>query len=363
MRITVTTIKADVGAIGGHTAPHPAMLVAIKRLLAKARASELILDFYLTFIGDDINLLMTHTRGPNNAEIHGLAWDSFLKATEIAKNLGLYGAGQDLLKDSYSGNVRGLGPGVAELEFEERPAECVVLLMADKTEPSALSPIFYHAFCDPFHSHGMLLSEPLFAGFSVLIFDTKMGKRGVFRVPEENRLILTLTAYNSHRFVFEAGQIRGHEPAFAAVTDRLHDIAGRYVGKDDPAALVRTQKIFPATEELLPILQKAYLVGGDTRGSHYMPLMPVAERTPAAANHCIPMIAALGFSIKNGELTMPIDLLAGADFDAARRKAVRIAEYMWDHGPFAPFMLPPDELEYGDIAGAVGAILEERFYT
>jgi fructose 1,6-bisphosphate aldolase/phosphatase len=27
----------------------------------------------------------------------------------------LYGAGQDLLKDSFSGNVRGMGPGVAEI--------------------------------------------------------------------------------------------------------------------------------------------------------------------------------------------------------------------------------------------------------
>ncbi|GMR19240.1 MAG: fructose-1,6-bisphosphate aldolase/phosphatase [Patescibacteria group bacterium] len=362
MKITVSTIKADVGSIAGHTAPHPAMLSAVERLLLNARESGLLLDAYLTFIGDDINILMTHTKGANDGDIHGLAWDSFMSATEIAKELGLYGAGQDILKDTYSGNIKGMGPGVAEMEFEERPAECLVLLMADKTEPSALSPIFFHAFCNPFHSHGMLLSKPLFAGFTVVLFDTKTGQRGIFSVPEENRLILTLTAYNSHRFVFEAGRLSGYgEPAFAAVTDRLHNIAGRYVGKDDPAALVRTQKIFPATEELLPILQKAQLVGGDARGSHYMPLMPVAAQTPAAANHCIPMIAALGFSLKNGELTMPIDLLGGADFDEARRKAVRISEYMWDHGPFSPFMLPPDELEYGDVAGSVNSILEERF--
>jgi len=361
LRVTVSTIKADVGAICGHTAPHPAMLYGIDALLAEAISSGLILDSYLTFIGDDINILTAHTRGPDDGEIHGLAWDSFMKATEIAKQLGLYGAGQDILKDTYSGNIKGMGPGVAEMEFDERPAECVVLLMADKTEPSALSPIFFHAFCNPFHSHGMLLSEPLFPGFQVRVFDTKTGKAGVFQAPEESRLILTLTAYDSHRFVFESARNADGEPAFAAVTDRLHDIAGRYVGKDDPAALVRTQKIFPATEELLPILQKAYLVGGNTRGSHYMPLMPVAAQTPAAANHCIPMIAALGFSLRDGQFTMPIDLLAGADFEEARRKAVRISEYMWDHGPFSPFMLRPDELEYGDVVGSVDRILEGRF--
>ena len=36
---------------------------------------------------------------------------------------GLNGAGQDLLKEAFSGNVRGMGPAVAELEFEERTNE------------------------------------------------------------------------------------------------------------------------------------------------------------------------------------------------------------------------------------------------
>ena len=31
-----------------------------------------------------------------------------------------------------------------------------------------------------------------------------------------------------------------------ASTDRLHNIAGTYVGKDDPICLVRTQKNFPS---------------------------------------------------------------------------------------------------------------------
>ena len=46
-----------------------------------------------------------------------------MAGTQVAKEEGLYGAGQDLLKDSFSGNVKGMGPGVAEMEFEERPNE------------------------------------------------------------------------------------------------------------------------------------------------------------------------------------------------------------------------------------------------
>ena len=61
----------------------------------------------------------------------------------------------------------------------------------------------------------------------------------------------------------------------SASTDRLHNIAGTYVGKDDPIAIVRTQKNFPATEEAGSAFNNPHFVAGNTRGSHHMPLMPV----------------------------------------------------------------------------------------
>ena len=50
---------------------------------------------------------MSHTLGTDSDKVHGLAWNAFESATEVAKKEGLYGAGQDLLKDSFSGNVMG----------------------------------------------------------------------------------------------------------------------------------------------------------------------------------------------------------------------------------------------------------------
>ena len=78
--------------------------------------------------GDDIAMVMSHAHGEANAEIHQFCWDAFVNATEIAKEYGLYGAGQDLLTDAPSGNVRGAGPAVAEIEMDHtleapRPAE------------------------------------------------------------------------------------------------------------------------------------------------------------------------------------------------------------------------------------------------
>ena len=86
---------------------------------------------------------MSHTLGTDSDKVHGLAWNAFESATEVAKKEGLYGAGQDLLKDSFSGNVKGMGPGVAELEFEERPNEAFTVFAADKTDVTTASALQY----------------------------------------------------------------------------------------------------------------------------------------------------------------------------------------------------------------------------
>jgi len=121
MKVTISVIKADVGGIGGHTRPSDGLLNSVKKTVKNA--GDLLLDHYIGYCGDDIHIVMTHTKGVDNNEIHKLAWNAFEQATEVAKQEGLYGAGQDLLKDSFSGNVKGMGPGVAEIEFEERPNE------------------------------------------------------------------------------------------------------------------------------------------------------------------------------------------------------------------------------------------------
>lgn len=109
--LTVTAIKADVGSIGGHTRPSTAMLETARERLADAYDQGMLTDYEVTHTGDDICLLMVHRQGTGNASIHSLAWRIFEAATQIAKKSGLYGAGQDLLKDAPSGNVRGAGRG------------------------------------------------------------------------------------------------------------------------------------------------------------------------------------------------------------------------------------------------------------
>ncbi|MBU1000234.1 fructose-1,6-bisphosphatase, partial [Patescibacteria group bacterium] len=170
---TVTTIKADVGRIGGHTRPSQQMLERCKQMLEEKRKS-LLTDFRITYTGDDICLLMIHKEGEGSKVIHDLSWKVFKEATAIAQDGGLYGAGQDLLKDAPSGNVRGAGPGVAEISFEygakERPAEAFLVFTADKCGPGVFNFPLWAVFTSPFFCSGLLLPK-MKVGFRFKLID------------------------------------------------------------------------------------------------------------------------------------------------------------------------------------------------
>ena len=133
MKTTISHIKADIGSLPGHTVVYQPVVNAVENYV-KNNSGGLISDFHISHIGDDIQITMVHTRGADNEEIHGLAWNAFKAGTEVAKKIGLYGAGQDLLKDAFSGNIKGMGPGVAELEITPRKSEPFIVYMMDKTK-------------------------------------------------------------------------------------------------------------------------------------------------------------------------------------------------------------------------------------
>ena len=118
-KVTVSLIKADVGGFPGHSTVREELKEEAEKRLREARDAGLLIDYCVMNAGDDLQLLMSHRKGVDAEEIHKLAWDTFEAATKIAKELKLHGAGQDLLKDAFSGNIRGMGPGIAEMEFTE----------------------------------------------------------------------------------------------------------------------------------------------------------------------------------------------------------------------------------------------------
>ena len=357
MKITVSVIKADVGGIGGHTRPSDGLIEAVRKTV---KASEhLLIDYYIGYCGDDVHIVMSHTHGVDNNEIHKLAWDAFMAGTQVAKQEGLYGAGQDLLKDSFSGNVKGMGPGVAEMEFEERPNEAFTVFAADKTEPGAFNYPFYRMFVDSLSNTGLIVNKSLARGVNINIMDVEEGKVAQLSLWEDKPSIEAALMYPG-RYVVSTITTKDGEPIVASSTDRLHNIAGTYVGKDDPICVVRTQKNFPATEEVGSVFNNPHYVAGNTRGSHNMPLMPVKLNSAATINFCIPIVQALVFSMHDGKFTGPFDGFSTPDWDYIREIATKKALAMRSQGFIHPATLVPSELEYAEGYRARMDVLESK---
>ena len=352
MKITFSVIKADVGGWPGHAKVHPDLeKIAYKELL-EAKRSKILKDFHVTHCGDDLELIMTHTRGVDSNEVHELAWNTFLKATEKARDLGLYGAGQDILSDAFSGNVRGMGPGIAEMEFTERKAEPVIVFMMDKTEPGAFNYPIFKIFADPFNTAGLIIDPSLHSGFTFEVWDIREHKNVYLNTPEEMYDLLALIGAKS-QFVIKRvfpkkdSKLPSDEATAVISTEKLYQIAGEYVGKDDPVAAVRAQSGLPAVGEVLEGFSHGHLVSGWMRGSHNGPLMPVSvEQAQCTRFDGPPRVTALGFQLHNGNLTEPVDLFDDPAFDQVRRQSQQITEYMRLHGPFEPHRLPMEDMEY-----------------
>lgn len=344
MRLTISAIKADVGGVGGHTRPSDGLLEAVGQTV---RESTDVLDHYIGYCGDDVHIIMSHTRGVDDSRIHTLAWNAFMAGTEVARQEGLYGAGQDLLSDSFSGNIKGMGPGSAEIEFVERPNEAFVVFAADKTEPGAFNYPLYRMFVDAISNTGLIVNKSLASGVVFRVMDVEEGSVADLRLWEDKPVLEAALMYPG-RYVIDSISTKNGEPIVAASTDRLHNIAGTYVGKDDPICVVRTQKIFPATEETGSAFNNPHLVAGNTRGSHHMPLMPVKLNSAASINYCIPIVQAAVFSMHNGKFTGPFDGFSTPDWDYIRNLATDRAMAIRSQGFVHPATLVPSELEYAE---------------
>jgi len=358
---TLSVIKADVGGFVGHSSIHPDILELGRESLEQARQSGVLVDGQAHACGDDLFLLMSHDRGENDSDIHGLAWDTFTAATEVARRLHLYGAGQDLLVDAFSGNIRGAGPGSAEMVFEERPSEPVIVFMADKTSAGSFNLPFFKAFADPFNTAGLVIAETLHQGFDFEVHDIKEHRRITISCPEELYDLLVFIGSPSRFAVKRVFSRHTGEVAAVSSTDKLSLIAGRYVGKDDPTAIVRCQGNFPAVGEVLEPYSVAWAVEGFMRGSHHGPWMPVSvEDAHPTRFDGPPRVAALGFQLADGKLIGPRDMFKDVSFNRAREEANRVTDYLRKHGPFEPHRLPLDEMEYTTMP-AVAAGMANRW--
>ena len=359
-KITFSVIKADVGGYVGHSSMHPDLIETAEKALQKHKDQNLIIDFHVSHCGDDLELIFTHYKGEEDEEIHKMTWDIFIEGTNVAKSLKLYGAGQDLLSDAFSGNIKGMGPGCAEMTIEERKSEPVIVFAADKTSPGAWNMPLYKMFADPFNTIGLVIDPSMHEGFIFEVLDIFENKTVKLNTPEDTYDLLCLIGASEH-YIIKAIYKKDGTIAAVTSTQKVNLMAGRYVGKDDPVMTIRCQSGFPAVGEVLEPFSMPHMVAGWMRGSHWGPIMPVSVKDAHPTRFDgPPRVIALGFQLNNGSLVGPRDMFADVSFDQARQQSNEVANYIRRHGPFEPHRLPLSDMEYTTLPQVLGK-LKDRF--
>ncbi len=367
-KTTISLLKCDVGSLAGHhVVPTPLLNIA-KKNLEKAKEESLINSYYVFNVGDDLELLMVHEKGESNPEIHKLAWNAFQEAANKALEMKLYGAGQDLLKTAFSGNIRGMGPGVAEMEIEERGSDPIVILAADKTSGGAFNYPLFKIFADPMNTAGLVIDPNMAGGFKFEVMDTLENKKVVLKCPEEMYELIALIGTVQKYMISRIWRARDNMICASGSITRLSQIAGKYIGKDDPVMIIRAQHGLPAVGEILVPFMHSYFVEGWMRGSHWGPIMPVGLKdAKCTVFDGPPRIVALGFQVVNGKIAndddgkpMIADLFDDPAFSLARKEAIKQAVVFRRMGEFEPARLNPQEMEYTTLQ-LVLEKLKERF--
>jgi fructose 1,6-bisphosphate aldolase/phosphatase len=346
----------------------------VQECVDAAVRNHLLVDGMVTHTGDDIAITCSHTRGINATDVHQFAWDAFKAGTAVAQQRGDYAAGQDLLVDAPSGNIRGAGPAVAEIEMDHdpvktnkiRPAESVLFLYADKCGPGAYNLPLFLAMADPMYCGGLLLKPEMSQGFTfrIMDMDCTTGDRLIdLDAPEDYYNIVALLR-DETRYAIDSVWSRAYpdQQVVSASTSRLHNIAGKYSGKDDPVCIIRNQGIFPAPEELLLPWALAPIVTGGARGSHVMPITPMPINSEVRFVYCQPVVSALGCSVDaQGHFTTEVvDFFADILWDETRRKATEKALALRGQGWFGAAMAHNAELAYTGLV-TIQENLEHRF--
>ena len=362
MKTTLTAARVDLGAVGGHLQPSRQLVSAV-RASVEEKTDGFLIDCWVNFTGDDITILCTHENGENSPKIREILWDVFEKGVTAAGEQGLYGVGQDIRDAGITGTVRGLGPALAEMSFEERPNEAFLVFSIDKAVPGAFNLPFYLAFADPMHCPGLILSPRMRQGFRLVIMDvlySEYDREIELNAPEDIYNMAALLRDQNRYAIRRIESRTTDEQALASSTARMSNIAGKILGKDDPVAIVRIQDAFPSAGEVVAPFQIGPYVGGFMRGCHHGPLMPVPLNTKVSYFDGPPIVSCAAFGLRDGRLTPPVDVFDHPMWDHVRARLADKAVEIRRQGFFGNAMQPFETIHYGGLVNILRD-LDERF--
>ena len=403
----VKATKADVGGVGGHVVAAEEVKGVVARFVLENngyRGEPIFTSLMVTHAGDDVAVTGIMSERTPMEVVDELMWDALTEGAAKATELGLYGPGQDLIADAFTGNLRGAGPASVVLPLPvrpENPSQTIVASFADKTEPMAFNYYATGAYLLPRFNTGLVIAASKMKRgyvFEIVDLDTKAQAVEAGAHPKDQRAldgkmeelakglqekVITLRApedlydieglTRSSRFVVariwtrddrgDKGQL-----GYVVSAERLHNIKTKkgftYGGKDDPVLLAFAQGDWPAPGELTSPWAACPMVAGDCRGSHNLHILPVPINWQTSYwSGPILTCLTLSVNLNTGRIGAISDQFAtGTPWDWVRQRAAELAvQFRTAHGIKQPATLHEDELEYQEGWKERRGRLEARF--
>jgi fructose 1,6-bisphosphate aldolase/phosphatase len=388
----IKATKADVGGVGGHVVAAD----EVKSIVAKyvldnnvQGGKPIYSSLIVTHTGDDVAVTGILDEHADMSVVDELMWDALQEGARKAAELGLYGPGQDLVADAFTGNLRGAGPATVALPFpvrKDNASQTVLVSYADKTEPMAFNHYATGAYLLPRFNTGLVIAaSKMKRGYimEIVDLDTKAQAVEAGAHPRDQKAldgkmeelakglqekVITLRApedlydieglCRASRFVIARIWSRNEKGerdqlGYICSAERLHNIKTKkgftYGGKDDPVLLTFAQGDWPAPGEITSPWAAAPMVAGDCRGSHNLHILPVPINSQTSF-WSGPILSAITLScnIHSGRIGAISDQFAlGTPWDEVRRRASDLAiQFRLAHGIKQPATLHEDELEY-----------------
>jgi len=388
----VKATKCDVGGVGGHVVAADEVKSVVTRFVLENNAFQgepIFSSLMVTHTGDDVGITGIMSENVPMSVIDELLWDALTEGADKARELGLYGPGQDLIADAFTGNLRGAGPATVALPLPlrpENPSQTVLVSFADKTEPMAFNYYATGAYLLPRFNSGLVIaSSSMKRGYvmEIVDLDTKAQAIEAGAHPRDQKAldgkmeelakglqerVITLRSpedlfdieglCRSSRFVVARIWSRDEKGGQAQLgyicsAERLHNIKTKkgftYGGKDDPVLLAFAQGDWPAPGEITSPWAACPMVAGDCRGSHNLHVLPVPINWQTSY-WSGPILSAvtLSVNIHTGRIGAVSDQFAlGTPWDYVRQRASELAvQFRTAHGIKQPATLHEDELEY-----------------
>ncbi|MFQ5829363.1 MAG: fructose 1,6-bisphosphatase, partial [Candidatus Methylomirabilia bacterium] len=160
----IKATKADVGGVGGHVVAAEEVKSVITKFILENNSFQgapIFSSLMVTHTGDDVGVTGIMSEQTPMEVVDELLWDALSLGADEASELGLYGPGQDLVADAFTGNLRGAGPATVVLPLplrKENPSQTVLLSFADKTEPMAFNYFATGAYLLPRFNSGLTIA-------------------------------------------------------------------------------------------------------------------------------------------------------------------------------------------------------------